>query len=159
MYRLLLLAACFLLPAMAFSKSQLAKKEVISNCGNHQLTIVSYELDSHLPAHTLSKDSAGHYGNPYLAKQNLVFRSNAGETHYSIKAIWPQYGRIDPTRFYSASIKQCSQENGAFIAFWSGGNCRDVCEAWSQVKFNDDGSIKSNLGLSYAEFKQGTQTR
>ncbi len=143
-----------LLPSISYADTDLIKKVTTSKCGSYELKVVSFELDRGLPEHSFLAKSAGHFGNPYLVKQNLVYTSESGAKDYPISTIWPEYERIDSARYYSANIKQCTDNREALIAFWSGGNCKNVCEAWGLVKFSEDGTIESSQGLSYAQFRQ-----
>ncbi|MDW7549033.1 hypothetical protein HUZ36_17650 [Pseudoalteromonas sp. McH1-7] len=149
----LLLSFILFSPSVPGAQPGPVRKEVVSECGDYQLKIVSLELNRNIPEQSILDESAGHFGNPYLLTQELVYISKAGVTTHSISNVWPEYERIDPTRYYSATIKQCTDKREAIIAFWSGGNCRDVCEAWALVTFTEDGTIESSKGLSYQEFK------
>jgi len=139
---------------LLFASPVINKNEAVSECGEYTLKVVSYEFDQGLPEKVLSNESAGHFGNPYLVKQEFIYVSKKGLVSHPISDLWPKYERIDPERYYTAKIKQCSDNREATFSLWSGGNCRDVCEAWGVIRFSENGSITSLKGLSYPEFKE-----
>ena len=141
--------------AEARTDEQITQKVHSVNCEGYSLSVTSFELDPNIQPELIRTKTAGHFGNPYLVKQEIVFtHTQQVSVNYAISEMQPEYERVSSTRYYSGKVEQCSADGLVVMSFWSGGNCKDVCEVWGAVTFSPQGYVLSKLGLTFAQFKQ-----
>ena len=125
-------------------------------CKDFQLSLQKRSLpfssrESKIP----HKITMGHYGYAHLLSQSFTFASNQVKSQQqTIDSMLPSYQRIDPNRPYVATAVSCVDKHSVIVSFWGGGNCKDVCEAWSLVTFSKKGKVISSKGLTYPEFRK-----
>ncbi|WP_155247349.1 hypothetical protein [Teredinibacter turnerae] len=97
----------------------------------------------------------GHLGDPYLISQTITYKAKGSKENVnSVESVLPKYSRVENGRKYVAKLGSCVGESSVTLSLWGGGNCTNVCEAWTLITFGSNGEVKSSKGLTYAEFKK-----
>ena len=136
-------------------KYEVEVNETTLDCEGFGLSLVKRSLPFSINESKIPYDiTMGHYDSPHLLSQSFTYISGEVKNQQDSITLLPTYERIDPSRSYIAKAVSCVSDNSVTVSFWGGGNCKDICEAWSLVTFSKVGKVVSSKGLTYPEFKQ-----
>jgi len=125
------------------------------SCGNFSIESVTKKLPDYLHHSQIPKSlSIGHKGINYIGYE-LTFRSKDKEVDIKpLKDHLSGYQKLAKDRLYISRPIKCIKPNSVLFSMWGGGNCSDVCEAFSVISFDLNGIVTKARGLSVKEFNE-----
>jgi len=124
-------------------------------CGDFSVVSTTKELPDFLHYSQIPKTlSIGHKGINYIDYE-LSYKTKGEQ--FKVKPLEGSlngYEKIAKDRLYISRPQKCIEPNKVLFLMWGGGNCSDVCEAYSLITFDSKGSIKKAQGLSMKEYKE-----
>ena len=123
-------------------------------CGNFSIISTTKKLPDFLHHSKIPKSlSIGHKGINYIGYE-LTYQAEGKLVKVKpLESYLNGYERIAEDRLYISRPQKCIQPNTVLFSMWGGGNCSDVCEAFSLITFNPNGEIEKAEGLSMKEYK------
>lgn len=128
------------------------------SCGDFLIESVTKKLPDYLHHSQIPKSlSIGHKGINYIGYE-LTYKSKGQEIDIKpLKDHLSGYKKLSKDRVYISRPLKCIKPNAVLFSMWGGGNCSDVCEAFSVITFNSSGVITKARGLSVKEFNELNQ--